>query len=202
MQWFDSDGYPSILYPHRAGIATANRQALTIGINPGIIGSGKGEGAMMRVLVFSDSHGDTEGMRRALETERPDGMFHLGDGASDLAVIRRRFPELPCWAVRGNCDYRSAAPETLRLTLEGVPVLAVHGHNQRVKFDPRLTTLKYAALEADVRVVLFGHTHRAMLEQELGLYIMNPGSIGLSMPPSYGVLTLDGGNVTMELKNL
>ena len=33
----------------------------------------------MKILVFSDSHGEKENMLLTVEAERPDAVFHLGD---------------------------------------------------------------------------------------------------------------------------
>ena len=33
----------------------------------------------MKILVFSDSHGDRQTMVLAAEAHRPDAIFHLGD---------------------------------------------------------------------------------------------------------------------------
>ena len=58
----------------------------------------------MKFCVFSDSHNHTEHMLLALGQERPDAMLFLGDGERDLAAVFKRFPNLPVYAVQGNCD--------------------------------------------------------------------------------------------------
>ena len=47
-------------------------------------------------------------MIRAIEREKPAMFLFLGDGERDLAAVKERFPTLPFYAVRGNCDLRSS----------------------------------------------------------------------------------------------
>ena len=157
---------------------------------------------MKKICVFSDSHGYPDNMLRAMELEAPDMVIFLGDGESDLIAVKNRFPEAEYHSVRGNCDYRSAAPLRLLLTVEGVRIFAVHGHEYNVKLDRELTRLRYAALEQDAKVVLFGHTHRPFQDWSLGMEILNPGSVGYGPRPSYAVLTIEDGYARGELKNL
>jgi putative phosphoesterase len=154
----------------------------------------------MKLLVFSDSHGYADNMLRAIEKEKPALCFFLGDGADDLKKLAQRFPDLPVQAVRGNCDLRSAAPELLRLTVEGVRIFACHGHLYRVKSGYQ--TVCYAALEAEADLVLFGHTHIPYRDRAFGLELLNPGSVGQSSRPGWGLVTIDGGEFTTELKSL
>ena len=156
----------------------------------------------MKILVCSDSHGNTEHLLRVLELEQPEMVIHLGDGERDVAVVRRRYPELDIRQVQGNCDVHSAAPLHLTLTVEGVKIFAVHGHEYGVKYDRHLTRLRYGAMEAGAQVALFGHTHRPYQDHSLGMELLNPGSIGLGYPPGYGILTIENGAARTELRSL
>ena len=155
---------------------------------------------MTKICVFSDSHGDCTRMLRAVELEQPDMILHLGDGAGDLERLRQAFPALAYHNVQGNCDYRPKLPRTLRLQVEGITIFAAHGHEHQVKLDPDLTRFRYAALEAGADLALYGHTHRSFLGVFQGMTILNPGSIGLSPRPSYGVITVEGSRFTPELR--
>ena len=95
---------------------------------------------------------------QAIEREQPRLCFHLGDGERDAAALQRRFPELPLYAVRGNCDLRSALSPTLDCAIGGVPIFATHGHLFQVKYEPRLDSLTQAARDRGARLALFGHT--------------------------------------------
>ena len=67
----------------------------------------------MKFIVFSDSHGVSDNMIRAVQKEKPDLCFFLGDGERDLSALQKRFPRLPINAVRGNCDVFSSLPRML-----------------------------------------------------------------------------------------
>ena len=146
---------------------------------------------MIKICVFSDSHGSSSGMIRALGQESPGLCFFLGDGERDLEEVRSRFPSLAVYAVRGNCDLRSRLPVFISCSVEGVGIYACHGHMYEVKTDHALTLLKGTARRAGAGIVLYGHTHEARLENSDGLTIMNPGSIGRGRRPGYGLITID-----------
>ena len=57
------------------------------------------------MLVFSDSHGRTLGMVRAVRQQQPDAVFHLGDCERDTQRLEKEFPDLPLYRVCGNCGY-------------------------------------------------------------------------------------------------
>ena len=131
----------------------------------------------MRVLVFSDSHGRNDTMKRAIEAAGPvDQVIHLGDieGGEDAL---RRMTSAPCAIVAGNNDYYSKLPEKLILRLNGHKVLCVHGHRQRIYFG--LEVLSYEAEEAGCDLVLFGPIHRPVDAFIGRVRIVNPGSISL-----------------------
>ena len=151
---------------------------------------------MMNVLVLSDSHGDVDTMAKLVEAHRPDRVLHLGDHFSDLTKLHLRFPEIPMEGVRGNCD-RPGSPERLRLTLEGVRILMVHGHSQGVKED--LERLYLTALESGADLALFGHTHLPLRTRKGNVGFLNPGSVGRGLPPTYALLHLAEGEYEAEI---
>ena len=42
----------------------------------------------MRIAVFSDTHGRTDGMIRAVRDEKPDAVIHLGDCERERANLQ------------------------------------------------------------------------------------------------------------------
>ena len=80
----------------------------------------------VKICVFSDSHGESDAMLRAIASESPDLCFYLGDGWADLAPVQRTFPDLTFHAVRGNCDLFSPLPLSLRCQVDGVTIFAVN----------------------------------------------------------------------------
>lgn len=146
----------------------------------------------MKVLVFSDSHGDAARMVQVTERETPDMLFHLGDGWRDAKVLHARFPRIPLYQVPGNCDFRREEPPERLLTVEGKRILLCHGHNYRVKDS--LLTAGLRAEELQLDAFLFGHTHKPLVDLRGETWFMNPGSIG-DFHASYGVITLGDGKL-------
>ena len=141
-------------------------------------------------------------MIAAIERERPQLCFFLGDGERDLTAVQAQFPDLPFYAVRGNCDLRSALSTSLSCVVGGVKLFAAHGHLLQVKYEPSLETLTAAAREAGASAALFGHTHRPCCVQREGITLFNPGSIARGPRPAYGLLTITDGALSAELKTL
>lgn len=147
----------------------------------------------MKIAVFSDTHGRTRGMLRAIRDEQPDLVFHLGDNDRDAQSILRQNPVQALLVVCGNCDYYSEEPEVREVTLEGVHFYATHGHRYQVKYD--LEPILNAGHFAGANVVLFGHSHRAVCRQVGDIWLINPGTSGLGEKPTYAVLDVLNGAV-------
>ena len=154
----------------------------------------------MKILVFSDSHGDRKVLLRAVSDESPDWILHLGDHASDCADVRRAYPQIPLRALRGNCDRTDGEPETDEFVVEGKRIFMTHGHLYGVKY--RMGDLINNAMLRGADVLLFGHTHRQVLDERDGLTILNPGSIGRGGARTYAVLTVTPDSLRAELKTL
>ena len=141
-------------------------------------------------------------MIAAIEREEPALCFFLGDGERDLKTVQERFPALPFYAVRGNCDMRSQLSSAIVCTVGGVCIFATHGHLYGVKHDPIFRELCYAALEENADVVLFGHTHDPFRDRTMGMELLNPGSIGPTTRPSYGLILTSGGKTETSIQYL
>ena len=157
---------------------------------------------MTKLCVFADSHGYIDEALNAVASEAPDMVFHLGDGATDIRRLERLYPEMPVYCVSGNCDASQAYPYYQNIKVEGVKIFATHGQKFNVKNDASLLELCSKAMEYDADVVLFGHTHHALIERKLCMDIMNPGTIGCGKELSYGVLTIGGRSVKCEIKSV
>ena len=151
---------------------------------------------MMKILVFSDSHGRVASMERAIRLEQPDQILHLGDCVPDAQALKKF--GIPLLQVAGNCDYGSTEPEIRILDLEGTRIYMTHGHLHGVKTMYQRAI--YAAMGEDAQILLFGHTHQAECYCEQGLWILNPGAAGAW--GSYGVIQLTDGRIDCCLKSV
>ena len=156
----------------------------------------------MKACVFSDSHGFAGNMIAAIELEKPDLCFFLGDGEKDIAKVSDKYPGMPVYAVRGNCDFVSELDSTLSCEIGGVTIFATHGHLSNVKYEDRLDTLASQALEAGADVALFGHTHSQNLSWNRGVMLLNPGSAGRGYYPAYAVLEIENGSCRADLRSM
>ena len=156
----------------------------------------------MKVCVFSDSHGYAANMISAIELEKPDACLFLGDGERDLCKLEKKFPDLPVYAVRGNCDFGTELKNVLICVIEGVTIFMTHGHLSYVKYEYDLDTLTSQALEAGADIALFGHTHDQHISENRGVTLINPGSVGRGYYPAYAVLNIEGRRFTADLKSI
>lgn len=154
----------------------------------------------MKILVFSDSHGERERMVLAAMEEKPDAIFHLGDCWRDAEDLECGFPEVPLYQVPGNCDWHmSDLPQEKKVSLGGATFLLCHGHVYGVKSGYSTAVGHAKAENADV--LLCGHTHVPLYDEYGGLKVLNPGSIRDSR--TYGCITVyPGGNIACAINHI
>jgi putative phosphoesterase len=150
----------------------------------------------LRVGVVSDTHGLLRAEARAFLTGC-DYIIHGGD-VGDAAVLDELESLAPLTAVRGNNDKQPWAKnlhETELIRVGGVFVYVIHDLSQ-LDIDP-------AAL--GVRAVIFGHSHKPLIEERAGILYVNPGSCGpkrFKLPISVGELLVEGSNVRARIAEL
>ena len=162
---------------------------------------------MLRILIMSDSHGRNENVELAIAQVREEiGEFqmliHLGDvgDARELESLAG----VPCYIVRGNTDYDAKLLNANVIEAGGHRIFATHGHLYQV--DMRLDRLRFAALENDCDIAMYGHTHVPYLEEDPDdVTILNPGSISKPRQAdhryTYMVMEIDDEDeVTYELR--
>lgn len=149
----------------------------------------------MKVLIVSDTHRKNENYFVAVEQEKPDMVIHCGDSeGSEYALTEAA--GCPVYIVPGNNDFFSVLPRELDLEIGPYKVWVTHGHNYYVSMSNE--HIKREALIKGVDVVLYGHTHRPVVDKSGKVIAVNPGS--LSYPrqegrrPSYAVMELNEKN--------
>lgn len=151
---------------------------------------------VMKILAFFDAHGRGKNIVKALDIHSGicDAVVFLGDGVSEIDYVKRKYPSLAYFSVKGNCDvlFCDGIPEETVVNLDGLKILILHGHKYGVKSGYDRILYRAAELEADA--VLFGHTHIPFNSVEYvngkRIQIFNPGSIASG---SYGVLNTSHG---------
>lgn len=129
----------------------------------------------MRILVLSDSHGDTYNITKAVKAQpEAEIIVHCGDGDEQVQFLKETYRDKMIVAVKGNCDLGSMLPVTETFSACGKKFFVTHGHMYNAKMG--LYQLVCAAREQQADVLLFGHTHNALSTYDDGLTILNPGS--------------------------
>jgi putative phosphoesterase len=125
-----------------------------------------------------------------------DLILHAGDvgGATVLGALERI---APVHAVLGNVDPPDGTlPEHIRLTLEGVSVHVSHG-NELGSPTPSTLLERY-----DEDVLIYGHTHKALVHREAARVVVNPGAAGparFNVKPSVALMRITGGSIEVEI---
>lgn len=130
----------------------------------------------MRILVISDSHGDSFAIRQAI-CEQPTAqmLFYLGDGEHDIDFAESTASRLFIHKVKGNVDFGSELPAYIVDEVEGVRIYATHGYAEHVKYGR--SELHRIAKDKNASIALYGHTHVPDTTYSDGIWLVNPGSI-------------------------
>ena len=84
--------------------------------------------------------------------------------------------------------------------LDKRPGTKTHGHTRNVKRSPMAAM--YAAKEYGAQVLLFGHTHVPLVDNDGSLLTLNPGAAGDPLHPTCGVLTIENGRADVSTLRL
>jgi hypothetical protein len=109
------------------------------------------------------------------EVERCDLIIHAGDFTTrDLLVELQSLKEVK--AVWGNMDEAElfeVLPEKLIFELAGKRIGVTHGSGAPWNIEKRVIE-KFGDDKPDI--IIFGHSHRALVKEEKGILLVNPGS--------------------------
>lgn len=157
----------------------------------------------MRISVISDTHVPKVAPRLdAGLLERLEGsdlILHAGD-LVELAVLDELKDIAPTVAVYGNMDQPEVTgllPEDTVVEAEGVRIGLVHGWGPPMGIERRVLS-RFSGVDA----VIFGHTHKALLERRKGVLLLNPGTPmdrRFSKRLSYAVLDVGEGGIEPEI---
>lgn len=146
----------------------------------------------MKVLIVSDTHRKNDNYFEVLQMHKPDMVIHCGDAeGSEYALTEAA--DCPVQIVLGNNDFFSELPRELELNIGPYKVWVTHGHSYYVSVGNEMIKQEAAARGADI--VVYGHTHRPVIDMEDDVIAVNPGS--LSYPrqeghkPSYIIMEID-----------
>ena len=151
----------------------------------------------MRIGIISDTHGL---LRSEVFTRFAgvDHILHAGDigPAALLTELEAIAPVTAVWGNTDGFDIRQRVPEVATVELGGVRIVVLHGMQLG---SP--TPARAAAAYPDADLVVFGHSHKPVIEQVGGVLAVNPGSAG---PPRFrdpitcAIGIIEGGRISVE----
>lgn len=154
---------------------------------------------MARIVLVSDTHIPKAGNPMPQEfleaAAGADLVIHAGD-LVEMAVLDELRALAPVKAVAGNMDrpeVSAVLPQQLTVELEGMRIGIIHGWGPPMGIERRVLS-RFSGVD----VIVFGHTHKALVEERKGTLLVNPGSPNdrrFSDRLSYAVLDMENGEI-------
>ncbi|MGC8777678.1 MAG: metallophosphoesterase [Candidatus Caldatribacteriaceae bacterium] len=134
----------------------------------------------MIVGVLSDSHDDLLRLKKALDVLGEEGVeliLHAGDYVAPFSVRLLMDNPTPWWGVLGNND-----GEVLGLVQKSEgrikgPFLELEERGFRIWVSHFYQPAKWAFLSGHFDLVVYGHTHEAIVKEEGKSILVNPGEV-------------------------
>lgn len=147
----------------------------------------------MRVLIVSDTHRRNDNFLTVLERVAPiDMVIHCGDVEGAEYLISEA-SGCPVEIVMGNNDFFSDLPREREFQIGKYKVWLLHGHNYYVYMGNEI--LKQEAACKGVDIVMYGHTHKPVIDIQDSIVAINPGSLTYprqeNKRPSYIIMEID-----------
>ncbi|GFI68255.1 putative metallophosphoesterase MG207 [Lachnospiraceae bacterium] len=147
----------------------------------------------MKVLIVSYTHRRNDNYIRVLEKVAPvDLVIHCGDIEGSEYLIAER-AGCPVHMVVGNNDFFSDLPREKEFEIGKYKVWLTHGHNYYVSMSNE--NIKHEARMREVDIVMYGHTHKPVVDIDCGVTAVNPGSLTFPRQegkrPSFIIMDLD-----------
>ena len=119
-------------------------------------------------------------------------LIHCGDIEGSEYLIANS-AGCPVQMVMGNNDFFSDLPREKEFQIGKYKVWLTHGHTYYVSMGDE--NIKREARERGVDIVMFGHSHRPIVDIDDGIIAVNPGSLTYprqeDRKPSYIVMELN-----------
>lgn len=136
-----------------------------------------------RVCLLADTHGDVDSRIAGLAATA-DCVVHAGDVGDATVLDILATTDAEVIAVRGNNDTREcwrgdpavlqALPLEARVPLTGGELVVVHGD----AWPARNRHARLRATYPEAHAVVYGHSHRLVVDDEDRPWILNPGAAG------------------------
>jgi putative phosphoesterase len=148
----------------------------------------------VRILIISDTHRRNENYLKIVEDigDELDMVIHLGDVEGSEYVIQEAV-DCPVEIVAGNNDFFSDLPSEKSLQIGRYRVLITHGHRYYIGMGNEM--IKKEAIAGGYDIVMYGHTHKPVIDISKNIIAINPGSLSYprqeNRKPSYIIMEID-----------
>lgn len=151
---------------------------------------------MALIGVISDTHGLLREEVKELFKDC-EMILHAGD-AGKIPVLDELRKLKQTVAVRGNVDYGPWAEELKiaeTVVIENKKIFIIHNIGD-LSFNPK---------DYNIDAVIYGHSHKAVVNRKDGVLYFNPGSAGpvrFRLPVTAGLLKIENGTIEAEIISL
>ena len=152
----------------------------------------------MIIGLVSDTHGLVrDSLFQALAGVSQ--ILHAGD-VGRREVLDALSAIAPVEAVYGNVDpLDGRLPQHVHLERGGLSIHVTHGHELGMP-TPQKLLARYSA-----DILIYGHTHRALVYRDGNRLVVNPGAAGpkrFDLKPSAAILRIEGGAADVQIVQL
>lgn len=160
----------------------------------------------MKILVFSDFHGDIDGLYTAVgisKREKPDKTVICGDLFSSWSNNAPQVAELVqqlegvLYLIRGNNDWRHNE-SFLPYGMEEYAVMYHFGRTLFFTHGDRYNGYRIPPMLKEGDVLIHGHTHVGRIYNCNGLHVLNVGSISRARDGVPNYMTIDEQGVILK----
>ena len=159
----------------------------------------------MKICVMSDSHGNTEYIKRVIdfaEKENTNFIIHLGDNYSDMEEFNLpNIIKIP--GVYDEEYYNHLIKHRIIKNFEKLRSLLSHTKVSHVNDLPTDKKPEELIEKKEIDLLLYGHTHIPEVKFENGVLFVNPGHLRKEdkkgYPPTFAVLELKEREVIVKI---
>lgn len=134
----------------------------------------------MRVGVLSDSHDHLPELRKALEVLQREGVeliLHAGDYVAPFSVAILSELSITWWGVLGNNDGEILGIFQKSGGRVKAPFLELEERGFRIFLSHLYQPAELAFVCGHYDLVVYGHTHEAIIKEEGKRFLVNPGEV-------------------------
>ncbi|MCS7242596.1 metallophosphoesterase [Candidatus Caldatribacterium sp.] len=134
----------------------------------------------MKVGVLSDSHDHLPLLRKALDVLQKEGaelILHAGDYVAPFSVAVLAELTVPWWGVLGNNDGEILGIFQKSEGRIKAPFLELEEKGYRIFVSHFYQPAKLALASGHYDLVVYGHTHEAIIKEEGRTILVNPGEV-------------------------